>query len=44
MVYFVFVFLYNDSMIMLRGSQVSCFSMLSVCLGHVNHQGMSIGI
>ena len=31
-VYFVFVFLFNGSMIMLRGLQVSSFSMLFTCL------------
>ena len=30
-VYFVFVFLFNGSMIMLRELQVSCFSMLFIC-------------
>ena len=31
-VYFVFVFLSNGSMVMLRGLQVSSFSMLFTCL------------
>ena len=31
-VYFVFVFLFNGSMVMLRGLQVSSFSMLFICL------------
>ena len=31
-VYFVFVFLFNGSMIMLRGLQVSSFSMFFICL------------
>ena len=31
-VHFVFVFLFNGSMVMLRGLQVSSFSMLFICL------------
>ena len=41
-VYFVFVFLFNGSMIMLRGLQISSFSMLFICLSHISHQGKSI--